>query len=321
MEKVRFPPLIEYLKESSDEYNKMYYQQELKSGAINSMMLSKWIVQNVEPLIIAVHKVAPESLPKVFKALYASSLSLLGNNLAITHEEEYKHGWNLCLHIPQLLVLQPQRILNAINTALESLRQHQPEKVLNWLNLMRNLATKCKSVELFLDYGRFAAWTCGMAHLREKAAKIYLDLPGEVLELIQGEVKNVRIADLIELGWRKEKYGSFEGVAGGFYGYGKAFIQPPLVALVENIIVASDGVSSSALFADALGTVLISDIPVSADYIKEQALQSRENQLRKIQKHFPIPFDDVTSVAANKSTLVVSRSSSHYLFLYSIPHE
>lgn len=319
MEKITFHPLVEHLKEHADEYNQLYYQYQLRSGKMDPVLLSRWIVSVIEPIVVSVTDVCPESLPGVFKAFYASLLPLLASNLALIYEVEYHDAWSMCTLNPRLISKQPKRIINAVNSALISLRRNQPEKVGDWIRSMARIVVYCRTADEFLNCGRIIAWLCGMAHLREKAIKVYPGLSEEIKDVLKTEKLPAPLDDLLVTIWGKAEGFKFQGVAGGFQGFGKAFTRAPLVAEVDGLIVASDRRTCCALFADVLGTVLIRDVPVAPERIIALASASHAKQLTENDRKDYFDFKDITSCVALDSSIVVTRSSSHYLFIYSHP--
>lgn len=319
MEKITFPPLVQHLKDYADEYNQLYYQQELTSRKMDAVLFSKWIARVVEPIVVAATEVSPGSLPFVFKSFYVSLLSLLTGNLALTYEREYEAAWSLCRLVPGLIAKQPQRMINALNSALLSLRQNQPGRVGDWIGLMGRTVIYCKTTDEFLNCGRITAWFCGMSHLREKAIKIYPGLAEEIKAVMKSEKLPASPDDLLDHHWVNAAEFKFQGVAGGFRGYGNPFTRPPLVAGINGYIVASDGDTCCALFADALGTVLIRDVPLTPERVTTSASVLPVKPLTEEDLNIRLGFDDITSCAAFNSSVVITRSSSHYLFIYSYP--
>src|SRR5690606_31968542 len=63
----------------------------------------------------------------------------------------------------------------------------------------------------------------------------------------------------------------FMGVAGGFAGMGGPFKALPRVALLDDHIIATDSMSTCAVFADPFGSVLIPDVPFSPQHVNASA--------------------------------------------------
>lgn len=310
MEKITYAPLIKLLQESEDKYNQIYREHELRYGTIDKSLILPWMVSTIEPIIIA-NAGKEESSSKLFQALYTELLSLLGNRLGIVHEQEYQTAWLLCICNPALVQTSPARMIKAIDGALLSLRTYQPSKVMMWINVMNRLVAKCLTIDEFLSCGRVVAWMCGMAHLRTKALESFQLLSSDLKEALSRDQDLTFNAKI----WTSENP-AFRGETGGFAGLDGVFLFPPRVALIDNVLFATDTKSSCALFADQYGKVLLSDITVEADDI---FIQSDNKALKTFHQKFGkdlVPFDDITSCALTDSTFVLTRSSSFHLFIY-----
>lgn len=316
--KISFLPLKQHLQETFLFYNQLYADQELKAGRIDRALLSRWIVEVIEPITEAVFQIDQQALPLVFRTFYSSLLRLLGNGLALTYEQQYRTAWSMTMQIPQLLAKDPKGILNAINSALIALREHQPGKLDNWIALMQQTSPYCQNKDQFLDCGRFNAWLFGMAHLRPQALQIYPELPEQVKTALNAV--NLPLKAALEGTWISSDTLRFEGVAGGFSGFGAGFMRPPRVAMVGGIVMATDQESSSALFADTLGTVLMKDIAIRPETIIDQSSTLAFEAFQK-QVGSNVDAADLTSCVQTDEGFVLTRSSSHYLFIYSCPND
>ncbi len=320
MEKITYQPLISHLSERSDFYNQLYHDYDLNYGTNNHSILSSWLVGIVEPIVKEISTSYPDSLPQVFKVFYTELLQILSNKSGIVYENEYKEAWLLCNKIPALTATHPSRLLKAINSALESLRIYQPEKVLQWISFMDNIIINCKTIDEFLACGRVYAWMSGMAHLRIKAETEFLNLRAELKQaILNNDAKANVLQSAFRNEWPKLRKPQFIGEAGGFVGFGGPFTTPPLVALMENEIYATDKQNSCAFFADYFGKVILAEIPVSPRIIIEKSnLKDLKSYISKFEE-CTITFNDITSFVVKNSTLVLTRASSHYLFVYGRP--
>lgn len=319
MEKLSFLPLKQNLQETFLFYNQLYADQELQSGRIDRVLLSRWIVEVIEPISQAVFQIDEQALPIIFRTFYINILRLLGNGLALTYEQQYRDAWSITSYIPQLLAKDPKGILGAINSALITLREHQPGKLQDWIVLMQQTSPYCQNKDQFLDCGRFIAWLCGMAHLRPQALKIYPHLPGQVKVILK--TLNLPLAAALQGTWLKSDVLRFEGIAGGFSGFGGGFVRPPRVAMVGGVVMATDQEISSALFADTLGKVLMKDIAVPPETIITQSSTAGFAAFQKLYAGTGIDSTDLTSCVQTEDGFVLTLSSSHYLFIYSCPND
>jgi hypothetical protein len=319
LEKISFLPLKQHLQDTFLFYNQLYADQELKSGRIDRVLLSRWIVEVIEPISQAAFQIDQQALPAVFRTFYGSLLRLLGNGQALTYEQQYRAAWSMTLQIPQLLTRDAKGILNAINSALIALRTYQPGRLDNWIELMQQTIPYCQNKDQFLNCGRFNAWLCGMAHLRSQALKLYPELPEQVKVVLN--TLNLPLTAALKGTWIESDTLRFEGVAGGFSGFEGGFVRPPRVARIGGIVMATDQESSSALFADTLGKVLMKDIAVRPETIISQSSTTAFSAFQKLHGGTGIDDTDLTSCVQTDDGFVLTRSSSHYLFIYSCPNE
>src|SRR5690349_20492677 len=131
MEKVKYQPLLEHLVKSGELYNQLCRDHELHYGEINPQLLTSWIVRVIEPVVSASAKTEAE-VGKVFQCLYKAILPLLGNQLAVSFEQEYQQAWMMLAKAPHLMQSSPARIVTALNSALQTIRAYKPEKVSAW---------------------------------------------------------------------------------------------------------------------------------------------------------------------------------------------
>ncbi|WMJ74385.1 hypothetical protein RCC89_14600 [Cytophagaceae bacterium ABcell3] len=317
MEKVSYSPLVDHLRENATVYNQLYLESEIRHGTIDGSCIAHWMVGVVEPAVKELLAVDANALPQITKAFYTELLRLLGSKAGVVYEKEYRAAWSLCEKNPMVFLESPLRALRAINTAVESILFHQPESALRWVSQMEKVVPHCQSIDEFLSVGRICAWFCGMAHLKGRAKEAYQSLRKELKKVLQKACKGVAaIGKTSKQEWANVDNGSFIGEAGGFVGYGGFFYTPPLVTLYANEIVASDKSNSYAFFADNFGKIFLSGVPVLYEDIVGQT-EAFKNFLSQYGKQHA-RFEDVTSSVVKNNTLVFTRKSSHYLYLYKL---
>ncbi len=308
MEKITYSPLVDHLKKSEERYDQLYREAVLRYGAVDKLLLTHWMVSIIEPII---RLIPEERISKVFLELYSELLQLLGSQRGIIYEQEYQAAWLICKSNPSLIEVAPYRIIKAIDSALDSIRTFKPLKANEWIILMSKLIPQCKTVDEFLACGRIGAWMCGLAHLRIKSMESLNQLPGDLRELITAN----KTGELSQT-WSIGKTPRFIKEVGGFRGMNGPFIYPPQVALVNDTIFVADARTSCALFIDSFGDVLLPDVPLSADEIIRQSNVKAFEEFKKTFGKDIVPFDDISSCVVLDSTLIISRHTSHYLFVY-----
>lgn len=312
MEKIKFGPLIGHLQNSADVYNQLYRDHEMQFGEIPGPVLTSWIVRVVEPVIVASARTEDEA-GKIFQPFYKGLLRMLGNQLAVTYEQEYQSAWMMLQKNPGLVQTSFPRVFNAINGALISVRKYRPEWVEDWIAHMSATITNCHTFDEFLSIGRIYAWLCGLSQFRERAITELASLSPELKAAIAKESGN-DLNNLLKR-WPFPKP-VFTGTSGGFAGLQGSFVELPRVAWIDNQLVATDGHTSYALFADNFGSVLLSDNTTDPLTIRAQA---NNEGIKTFNSKFDdklVSFDDVTSSVMVDNTLVLSRNSSFYLYIF-----
>lgn len=308
MEKITYPPLIAHLKEQAAFYNEQYKAHEIKHGAIESALLIEWTVAVAEPIVQKVDEWNPKYLPAVFNAIFSKLLKCLSDNYAAAHATEVQAALGIAQYAPACVAKSPTRVLNALYSAVRSIRTHQGDKVFDWIEQMEQSSPYCRTVEDFLNCGRVHAWLCGMAHLRLRAITGYATFSENLKRSL---LKNAPVEELgiaFQQPWLREKAGIFKGVVGGFTGYGGPFKFPPILAKFGSYIFATDGLIGVALFADHFGKVVLYQKyadPALIEALKEQVAAAKGQY----------PKDTATSAIVN-NTLFLTRPSSHYVYVY-----
>lgn len=320
MEKISFPPLIAHLQEQEAYYNQLCHAYEIQHGALEAAALSSWMVQVIEPTLQAIAIQHHEQIATVFKAFFNELLKILGGSAHSYIENEYRNAWLMLQVMPDLLATQPLRLLKAVNSAIDSIREHQPEQVSTWIESMGKLAPHCSTVDEFLNCGRIVAWSLGLAQLRDKALDVCKNIKPALKTRIQEQcLQGIALETALNSNWHNISQPEFSGEVGGFIGYGANFTQVPLVALVNNHIVATDHKTCNILYADSFGKVLLPEVPYPVESVVQQInLQAWWRFVEKYGKTI-IGFEDVSSSVMLNSTLVLTRTSSHYLYIFGIP--
>ena len=308
MEKISFAPLVAHLREQHAYYNQVYLDHELQHGIADGNALRKWIVEVVEPVLIHTTKDDPDKLPSVFKAFYNELLKLTGSRVLVSHEKEYRELWRVLVKMPVLFRTYPAKILSSLHNALQSVRTFQPTMTLKWIELMDKTVSVCASLDDLLHCGRFNAWFCGLAHLREKCK---LDALSPPLRNKLQEQSTQPLEKLLAQSWIDKMNPVFIDTPGGFTGLNGAFVQPPLLKDVGDYVVATDNGNAFLLFADEFGSVLL---PTTATTKTESIISLR--QFREL-----VLFDDVSSCVIKNNTLFLTRHSSHYIYIYGWSNE
>ncbi len=311
MEKITYQPLIDHLKKEAGTYNAQYQTHELQRGSIDKKLLTEWIVEVGESIVIGVESVAPGNVQRVFPPVYQQILSFLSGSHLMTEPGLYKQILLLGQYAPTPMATAPNRLLKAFVSAAKTIHRFQPGKVGAWLHLMQRVLPFASSVDDCLHIGRINAWLCGMAHLRQRALDSYRGLPFAT----QSAFSELDIAEdfssLFDTPWSDLVPNDEKGICliGHFSGFNGGFDAPPVLANVNDHVFATDGKNHYAVFADRFGCILLAQKSVDENDVFSAA------QTIDLQPH-DIRFDDVYSATVHRDTLFLTRSSSHHVYVF-----
>ncbi|MCP4687781.1 MAG: hypothetical protein GY859_07005, partial [Desulfobacterales bacterium] len=221
----------------------------------------------------------------------------------------------------------PEQLVHSMFTALNAILPHGPDAALAWISRMRKALPHCDAMADVLNAGRLCAWRSGLAHLRERALAAARELPPEAASGALNTPANAGLLQRMEENpwFSPGKTGSadagsgglvFRCRMGGFRGFGGPFLKPPAVARVEQCFVASDGESGCAVFADCFGASVVNQAPATPSEIADIARKTDRSSPAAPLIGGPDPLTDVRTRAFDGRTLILSRDSSHFLYIY-----
>ena len=316
LEKVTYKPLIEHLQLQEGYYNALLSQFEIKHGTIPGDLISYWVVQTVQPIIETLALGDEAKVARVSRAFFQEIINLSGSGNLQLYSDEYEKVWGLLFHIPIIFSQKPGRVLSILNEALTSIRKYQPKKVIQWINLLEATAKECDTLEMFISLGRVTAWMCGMSHLRERVMFDYQQLPDKLQSILEDHLLiNRSIKECLSEPWGTDPFYS-EKLVGGFVGFNYGiFLKPPRIAAIQDVIVATDGVASCAIFADRCGAVALTAVNILPEQVIENIGLRDE---RKSIKVLNLKYSDISSLITINNSVVFTRDSSHYVYIESL---
>lgn len=309
MEKVTFQPLKALLKENAGNLNQILASFQAGGRRLNTHDIPAWFKEVIEPVFVAIHSHNETAAPKVFDALFSDMLAALSMPIAAIDHDILKNSRLLLQLNPALTAANPGRVLKALGSAAARIFKQSQSSARAWLALMQKIVPLAKTFKELLSTGRIAAWSCGMAHLRE-----LIDWPAtinpQIAAIIFADEKCQ--TDDLKSRWGSEK-GTRHLAAGDFKGFGGLFTRPPMVAREANHIFASDGVHTAALFADRFGLVFLDnpDLIYDSLHFALETLDKAPPEIARILCRYP----DLTSWVFYDATLFYTTSSSHSVFV------
>ena len=306
MEKVSFQPLIDHLRENAANLNQALDSLRSTDPRFDCDGVPAWFKDVIEPIFMAVHNYNPLRGPAIFDILFRDMLKcLIAGPTEISHSNRLNCRRLLLLN-PAITATEPRRLLEALPIGLSRLNRYSGMAAENWIILMQKILPLAKNIDDVLAAGRVAAWRCGMAHLRN-IMPCPSTLDDKIRELIfPGEQCHPAALK------RRWNYGeATEPVAvGSFSSSGGEFSSPPRLKLLGEQVFASDGLRSFAVFADRFGRILHASS--GAFLLKRPPDQTTKPQIATLITRYP----DLTSWVYHDSTLFLTCSSSHAIFIF-----
>jgi len=309
MEKIVFKPLIELLRENSDALNQSLRQAVATSNRFDPSAVPTWFRTVVEPIFAAVHELDKTRSRKVFDVLFRDTIDFLASGTAGADFELHQACRLLLLPNPRLTAANPARLLRTLVTAFKKILRHSSTTARAWMAMMEKIVVLAADLDELLIAGRFAAWRCGMAHLRQQL-DFELKLKPEIISVIFGDMP---FSPDLKRPWAQGE--TSQGVAvGSFKGFGGEFIRPPRLTLRDSLVFVSDGRQTGVVFADRFGCSLLecSDAFDGAADFPLAPVSSASAAAAKILGR----YKDLTTWAQHDSTLFLTTASSHSVFLF-----
>ncbi len=292
----------------------------------------------LDELAVAVNAIDPEQLGPVISVAYDVGLELVGQKLAgpSARSPEIEDAWRRILPvIAKLVSAAPAKIIPAVCNAIHQIATTSGTRAIDWISAMAHYGQQGDDVDTVLKLGQVAAWRSGMAHFRIGALAAADDLPEHLALAAVSAAPGVSWASLRErLGaspWFDPAHVDnppatlrLVGRVGSFRGFGGLFGQPPVVTATEQHILARSDENCWVLTADCFGATF-HRIPLEEfQFATQQArlptdLELGNSQISLNGSSLKVPAaGDITSVAANVSTLALTSRLTHSILLVAL---
>ncbi len=347
------PAFAAVLEERREAWNTLFALAKREHKKLEGPVVLGFLRDTLAPVVEAVAACAPARAAPVAEALYRVALPLLGRELIgpAARRPALNEGFRLLPSFAARLVEDPERVARGILNALHHLEQGG--RGADWLLGMLELDRRAGSAGELLEAGKVLAWRCGLAQYRGSALDVAATLRPALLELVLGAtlpdeaardalVVRLKLDPWLDPAQTNNPALRVVAQAGGFRGFGGAFLTPPRVALVEGALLLSDGQDTLALHADAFGTILLRTLaPFPAAVVAPERpglLGSLGRMISGRSTVWPVPggqlswsedgtlgwagraarFPDLagaSAVAFDGRTLAITHPRSHHVFL------
>lgn len=266
---MREGPLAEALARDRERYNSLFAYRSRTGRAIDPAAFAAHVCGPLDSAVRAAAPAAGDRIGEVVEALYMVSLDLFSHGClgpsARTPATELV--WEtLFPRIGGVLAAAPQRAAAEVFNAVYNIASVDNPAAWRWVEKMAETGSACGSADVFLAAGQVTAWTCGMAHYRESALVKWDGLPDPVKRAVLGlpaddgrSIEEIH-RRLRDPWWdpRRPESDPAPGLAvaacaGGFRGFGRLFVTPPVVCVCDGVIFAADSEGCWTLHADVFG--------------------------------------------------------------------
>ncbi len=315
LEKITYQPLIDHLKVDESYYHHLLADHEIKHGRVDGSVITPWMVQVVQPIVIEVCDGDDAKISRVTRAFFKELIKQKSNGNLTLYAEAYKKAWAMLTKNGVLFVSQPAKILNALSSAMYTLHQYIPLEMMNWISVMEKTISICQCWNEFLNVGRVASWMVGLAMVREQANLDYNCLSIHLKEKLE-ECFSPNFS--LKNGLAKSWYFFNQEVSysyGGFIGYeGGTFELPPELFFEDGILIATDGIHHCVLFVDVCGGTLLREVNIEKYFVLKQGQRTKNTVLTRNIRN---KYDDIYSLIEVGDCVIFTRKSSYKIFLRS----
>jgi len=276
------------------EFNARFRLAAQRYPQLEGAELKRFIAVCLDPLIDAVHAYAPAAVAPVVSAAYDCALQLAGQRLTL---ESGRYSsipalWREVLpRAARHVAESPGTMLAGLSNAAHHLASAAEPAARRWQQRMLEVMPCCTNAEQCLLVGQVNAWLCGLAHYRDGALTALRSLPQAVAAAVLGvpapRVEQVRQAlqadpwfdpgfdpaGAASDGMRVVRY------AGGFRGFGGAFLQPPLVKSAPGGWLVRSAGEHWLLIGDAFGATLHRIAAADWDAAKNSPVEHQRERL------------------------------------------
>ena len=329
MEKLTFEPLIGLLARKREACNRLFAAYSIRYPALDGEVVKAWVVKTIQPVMQTLGNDDASLAERTFDALYETILDLAGAHRLQTWGRYYHPVLTMAGLADRSALDPPDTIIRALVRAMTTILADHPRAADGWLESMQKTIPLCTASDQVLAAGRLCAWKAGLAYLKPRALSALEILPPAMIRTVLGVAPSDELTTTLSCHpWQFSGQRKAVGApvlryrAGGFRGFGGPFFRPPTVARLDAHFVVTDGLSCCVVFADVFGVSVRRQAAVQPVDVNRQAAGDQLAMRREISDSglaLPDFMDDIRSVATGDHTLMLTRASSHFLYVYQCP--
>ena len=327
------------LRSGREHFNARFAAARRVTPGLDAAGFSAFLAGAVDGVVQAVERTHPGRGADVAQAAYDLALELAGQRLFGGERGRWiEAGWKQLLPgVAGLVASDPVRLLGATTNALHTLAATPGARPGEWIELQQRFGPVVSGdATAWLALGQVAAWRAGLAHFRAPALQLAETLPPAVALGVVGAAPDATWSE-VAARLRHDPWHDpagdpaatgrlrLAGTAGAFRGFGGAFVSPPRVALHGDHFHVQSGADRWVLTADAFGATLHRarpDEPAGepGDSTLGGRLRVRAGGVAFGGDEVAMPdLGEVTSAAANATTLALTSALTHRVLLLAVP--
>ncbi|QNQ08516.1 hypothetical protein [Sphingomonas alpina] len=253
------PALARTLAAGRPQFNARVSAMRRARTGFDSDALAEAIRRRLDPVVVAVDRVAPDRTSAMVEAGFDLILTLAAQGMAGRRRALTDRVWReAAVAYAAIVAERPFATLAMLTNAALTIETMPGANADAWVDRMVVIAPLV-AADTLAAAGQVAAWRSGMAHYRDGALTT-ADGLSEALALAAigatGSWTEVRAALVADPWWRPDNV-VCEGISfGGFAGFGGPFSEPPRVRAGGQGFFVQSGDRTGLLVADAWGATL-----------------------------------------------------------------
>ncbi len=321
------PPLAQVLAAGRRQFNQRVEETRRRTPGFDGAAFSAFLQHQLDPLVSAVHAVAPARTAAVTLAAYDIALVLCTQGLAGPGARLplLNDTWRTLMpRLASLIAEQPHDLLGALSNAAVHLGTVEGARPAEWVALMAGLGPRCETPAQLLALGQVLAWRAGLAHFRNGALRAAAALPEplqrEALLVPPETAPDVWRGRLEATPWAGPVARPDGWTLGDFTGFGGRFATPPELRVADAGVLVRSGGRHFMAVADACGAVLMASTAQAFDQgqapQRPASVRLRGSTLLWADRELALDLpEEGLVVASTAHTLAVASPYSHALRL------
>ncbi len=310
------------------ELNARFEEGRRRHPALDADAFAAFLRDGADPVVGSVATLRPDRAADAAGAAYDAAVDIIGRQIGgpAARHRVIDELWRRVLpRAAGPVAADPARVIPALTNAAHHVAGALGEGASAWVVAMERLAPQAPDADSLLALGQVAAWRAGLAHYRDGALAAAATLPEPLALAAVGAPEAARWSEVRERlaaspwfdpadGGAAAQLPRVAAVAGGFRGFGGAFVEPPRVGASGAHFGVRSGGDEWVLTADAFGATLHRVGSGDGAWRSSVPADLRVARGKVVWKGTPVAqavWGEVTSAAANPTTLAFTAALTH----------